>query len=67
MNYPSIERVAFFMNMVLSGVQLDSEAAKEELKNDDVLFNYMGNGASDSLTVKDITGFIEEVNRIEHE
>jgi len=62
--YESIERVAFFMNMVISGAKLDSESIKEELKDTDIIFNYMGNGASDSLTIKNVKDFLEAVGRL---
>lgn len=55
------QRVAFFMNMVLAGVQLDCEAAGTELKDDTRLFVYNGPGCSDMLTVEQIKAFLNEV------
>jgi hypothetical protein len=60
----AIERVAFFMNMCLSGTELDCEANHKELSDDTILFNYMGNGASDMLTIKNIKDFLKEVNEL---
>lgn len=62
--YKAINRVASFMNMAMAGHTLDSEAAKEELKDTDIMLNYMGNGASDMLTVKNINDFLKEVKEL---
>lgn len=59
-----INRVSFFMNMCLAGAKLDCEANHEELSDTTILFSYMGNGASDSLTVKNIKQFLEEVKAL---
>lgn len=53
-------RIAQFFTLLLVGTKLDAEAIGQIVENEDVLLHYIGNGASDSLTVGDIRKFLEE-------
>ena len=64
MEIESIERVAFFINMLLCSTELDFKAANKELKESTTILSFDGNGTSDILTYKQLKNFMEEVGNL---
>ena len=57
--YKYTNRVAQFFSMVLAHMELTSEKPIDE---NSVLIPFMGSGASDNLTYKNVKDFLKEVN-----